>query len=216
MHLLCSEDLELLRHFGVLVPCIKAHSYVLKISNIPEMFTPRNCETPIEIRPSLTSFVRASSAQYLWQPKSLPISSEQTCQTTRQVNVPWQCIHADEMWLCRISQTEGGRQEQKTEENSARGCEKGEAWGRETHTHTHTYLQEISIKIATHILGLGVTHCRNLLWSDTTRSQLWSDKTRYLLWSDVTLNDVGLVIGLTFDFHYDYAVSFSPVVIVGH
>lgn len=138
---------------------------MLKISDIPEMFTPRDCVAPVEIRPSLTSLSEQASAQYLWQPKSLPISSEQTCQTMRQVNVLWHCIHVDEMQLHRPSER-GGR---KTETMGTRKISKSMREGGGLRCrNTPTYLLEISIKIATHILGHGVTHCRNLLWSDTT------------------------------------------------
>lgn len=60
LHLLCSKDLELLRCFGV-------WSF--------QRFWNHGVTWP-----SLTSLSNQASVQYLWQPQSRPISSQQTCQ----------------------------------------------------------------------------------------------------------------------------------------
>lgn len=75
---------------------------------------------------------------------------------SKRVNVPWQCIHANEM---------PGK---KTEETSARGNEKRLRW-----RNTPTYLQEISIKTANPHSG---SSSDTLQKSHHSQTQLWTTR----------------------------------------
>lgn len=155
IHLFC-QDLELIRRFGVRV-CWILCWYALEILYAAEMFTSTVCSCG-EIRPSLMSLSKQASAQCMWQPKSLPISSARACQIP-----PWkqvQCSDTACMWMRCDSIAWEVRRRTETKDwgkKSARGSENGAGWKKRV---TPTYLPEISIKTVTHILGLGVTNSR--------------------------------------------------------
>ena len=96
--------------------------------------------------------------------------------------------HMRERVQHRLSDREGGKWKQKTKNNQRDNVRRGRF---EVEIHTHLYLPEISIKIATHFLRLGVTHCRNRPRSDTT------------------LKRVSFVIGLIFQFHFQFHHLYS-------
>lgn len=123
-HLFCSEDLELLRHFGVWVFWILNIQWCVQNVTYCRNVYPQRMYNSGEIRLSVTSLSELASAQYLWQPKSLPISSEQTCQTMKQENLPWHCIHVNKNGLLRRTE----RKEDRTgKAKSAVAFENGEA-----------------------------------------------------------------------------------------
>ena len=78
------------------------HSCIEKLG-YPWNVCSRRLQNPGEIRPSLTSSSKQASAQYLWQPQSLSISSEQTCQIP-----PW---NTDAAYMWMRCDSIGGRQD---------------------------------------------------------------------------------------------------------
>lgn len=146
LHLSCLH-LEWLTHFGDWVPWILSTQLCAEKS--------QRLWKPGGIRLSPTSLSKQASAQYLWQPQSLFISTEPTCQ------IPPESNDTAYMWM----RCDSIDRQKERDQKSARGNEKGVAWGRGAHPPTY---QRSASRSKTHILGLGVTHCRNLSCWDVT------------------------------------------------